>query len=612
MSNAKADIHAYGGAMNVMSDKDLKDAIVMTCNTIYDTLKQHCGPTATSALIIQPSSGRYTHDFNNIFTKDGINIVDSIEFISPIQTHIKNMIAFVGRRVDAVSHDGTTTSMMLFTDMIRNILEHHSRGIHTVREIEQLFDDIGEMFIENRVTVDDLVDKFGVTKREAIAWVAYHQAMISSKGNKELADTIVKVVDVLPPELYKQFIISQAPSETDKYRFAALDDEFDFVIGGFTNIDNMNHNLKTEYLNEDCDVMIFSSDIISGNPIYDMVHTKIRTHIPSVARSFDEEYVPLERDLIILCDKKVGSHLYDLENLSRLECEHKIVIITTNRVAYGGQNIMLTAIMSSAGVYAPEDCIIDPSRKCIIEHVHLHFKNKYIYISNLYQKTDGMMYHPYLTNPEAFEPYTKLVTALRTSLDDFASGRRILESNNDRAIIEDMTEVYRRLICAKVRRIEIGGSTHDMLANFSVVQDSLGAVLSSIEHGFTIDGLSKILTYLDKIVTSEENSQLNVIAFNCFNDILNIIHGTNNKSYVLNNNGLNVISDDAKFCYHIFGKSQPIELTKLSIDDGMVLIQPVRGYRELAIRFKELLPRIVSTSRAIVPGTVNMNIREEE
>ena len=608
MHNSKQDINSQAGATNVVRGDDFRNIVIRTCRDIYDRLVEHCGPMATNALLIEENGGRAIDQYTNVFTKDGISIVEAIEFISPIQTHIKRMIAYVGRRVDNMSHDGTTTAMMMFAGMLADYLESDDADC---KAMIFAFRNISAIIADNTITVDELSEGYKISLADAKQFVAWHQAMVSSKGDTELANAITEIIDVLPVELYGQFSVSVAPYESDN-RYVVHEDDYDFKFYASPNPDIYNYNLKTEYLNESCDIFITDNDLVQGNPELEFLRNIVAGLSPTkdAAGAIVPPVNKLACDLVII-GTKIDPRLQDMANVYNLTSDNKIVIFETSvMAASGSRDVMLMAVRASAGVYTYYDYLINPMCDFIIHNAKIHLKNKNIHLSNIF-KRDGSVYHPFYNDPTKFIPYTKLINTLKETIENYNSGRVRIETKQQQLLLQEYIDVYRRLICAKVRRLEIAGSRHDVTADYHVVQDSFGAVLSSLEHGFILDGLSSIyvnnnnpivntnilhiLSIVHKSIMDVEQLE-SLLTLRKFGKYSFIQHGKTEVTQLCNitsttdENG-NVLLDAST----LFGKE---------IDD-YILMQPAKGLSELFRRVEELLPKLVNTSCAIIPNTVN-------
>lgn len=616
--DSRTHISTGSGATNTLDNGAFYELVGATCEHIYHVLTAHCGPHATDAMIIQSNDGRNLKDrYYTIFTKDGINIVKSIEFVSPIQKHIQELIAYIGSRVDSLSHDGTTTSMMFFTDLVAQCYARmgdelaggkipdrrafRKELITTLRELAAGFE-------QNVITVESFAAHFNITPLEATRHIAHHQAMLSSKGDRELADAIVEVVETLPKELYGLYTAAQSYIETDK-RFTVLYDDYNFVLPAISNLDNMNTNMGTEYLAETCDIIVSEDDLIPGNPALEVVVNHI-----NAARTGE-----MSCDLVIIT-KSIDGNLQGQITHANRTSKHKIVIFTYSTSAqYASKVTILSALMHTASVYTLGEHLIDAARPYLIQNAKVHYKNRRLYVSNLYEK-DGSRYHPSFTNPHRFEPYTLFVASIREALDGFTSGRLRFESQADRARYEDYVEIYRRMICAEVRQLQISGMTHDVLADRDVLQDAFGAVLSSLEHGFVLDGYLKLHLQLNAV---REKRDIHHLFLAVIGRLLTEIHkvdyatGADEETSVFTQRMFEVIDlsvehgtpyvfypvDRGPACLTALGNNYDVIGTNFV--STTLVIQPADAYRELFRRCEDLLPKLLNTNRAIIPGTVN-------
>jgi len=598
---------------NTLEHSSFYKSVIKTCEHIQKVLSDHCGPYASDALLIQNNDGKNLKDPHYaIFTKDGINIVRSIEFVSPIQKHIQNLIAYVGSRVDSKSHDGTTTAMLFFTTLLaeyyRWISTYTRDEFMNLKEVQELcrkdMISLTEILENYVITIDKFAKLLNITNTEAVKKIAYYQAMLSSKGDKELSDAIVEVVETLPVELYGLFSVSQSKIETDK-RFTVVRDDYTFVMSVVSNLDDMNHRMNTEYLSESCDLIVSEDDLVKNNPAITLIENLLTEALNT----------PRNCDLVIVT-KSIDSILLGM--ISSYNRSHKYKIIVFNfstHKPYSSRITLLMALSAVAGVYSMQDHVIDPNLPYIIRNTKVHFYNRRLYVSNLYEK-DGSPYHPFFNNPEMHIPYTKMINDIREELNGFSSGRRRVETAGDAALYEDYVEIYRRMLSAEVRNLQISGMRHDTLADRDVLQDAFGAVLSSLENGFVIDGYLKLLMAFKLKMSQSDTFTKQVdtkfITYTTLHIILETIH----KKAFFNDRGKKEFIDNLKLLTEEHDRGQnmtyycyPVGETPTTLDcfhEGTIpVIQPADGYRELFLRVIDLLPKMINTSRAIIPNTVN-------
>jgi len=622
MLDGQQTITGNHNVTNTLSGTEFYTHVISTCQQIYDVLVAHCGPHATDALIIQPNDGRNLKDpIYAIFTKDGINIVRSIEFVSPIQKHIQNLVAYVGSRVDAKSHDGTTTAMLFFTSLV---MEYYTNINDCLvagqlpdyrlmkKELHTTFQLLIDGLEEAVVTVDSFAKDKQLTRKEAVRYVAYHQAMLSSKGDTELSDAIVEVVETLPVELYGLFSVSQSKIETD-HRFTVTHDDFDFTMNVISNLDDMNHRMGTEYLAESCDLIVSEDDLVRGNPALTLIEDHL-TNAHAGNRTCD----------LVIVTKSMDATLIGMISTYNRSNKYKIIVFPfSTHKPYSSRVTLLSAVAAVASVSSLVEHVIDPTLPYLIQNAKVHYHNRRLFLSNLYQK-DGSPYHPSFQDKHRFLPYTLMVADIRTELEGFTSGRRRIETAADSAMYEDYVDIYRRMISSDIRNLQISGMRHDTLADHDVLQDAFGAVLSSLEHGFVFDGYLKLQIALDLEGISSDSEM--IVSRTVWN-VLKTVHKRDAQTII--KIGLQPVQELSQFADRMDMVAYQVKANHNSylyypvdsdptkrldetqpVGNGLIpevtpVLQPADSYRELFKRVEDLLPKLINTSRAIIPNTVN-------
>jgi chaperonin GroEL (HSP60 family) len=95
-------LNAHVGMTNVIEQGDIDTTMLKTFATIKATLEDHCGPYGKYAMLVDPTNPVS----QPAFTKDGINILRAMEFVSPIERYVKNTVAYIGSRVERAAGDG--------------------------------------------------------------------------------------------------------------------------------------------------------------------------------------------------------------------------------------------------------------------------------------------------------------------------------------------------------------------------------------------------------------------------------------------------------------------------------------------------------------------------
>jgi len=636
-------INANQSVTNTLHGSAFYASVIQTCEQIYEILADHCGPHASDAMIIQNNEATSLKDrFYTIFTRDGINIVKSIHFISPIQTHVQDLVAYIGSRVESLSHDGTTTAMMFFTGITAAFFKRFKSSVEKgklpdyrlIKELKEILIDLS-LILESQfvVTVEKYAELCDITEREAIRRIAHSQAMLSSKCDTELAEAVGEFVETLPKEFYRLFTISQSGIETEK-RFTVIRDTFDFELAVMANIDDMNYNMNMEYFSESCDLLVCEDDLIHGNPALSI----LEVHLHAAESGL------LEQDLVIIA-KTIDSRLTErIKRINQAWPQKVIAFPMSLYNQWSSKVTALSAVMAMASVYPLHEVVIDPSLPYLIRNVCVHYKtNKRVTLSNLYPK-DGSTYHPSFTDPDRFAPYTVMVKDLRSYIESVTSGRDRIQTAADDNKFKECVQIYRRMISADVRNLQLSGMRHETLADHDILRDSLGAVLSSLEKGFVLDGYLKLYVSLANKNTVFDSTWTMSVVRDVIHDILRRVHKLDAKTYPIddtegliknpylsndttvfhldNQNGTAQSDYEGLFetlfdarlslAKDLFGWEQDVWLNYpvdqdpvRSMDMRTPVIQPADTYREMFVRFGDLLPKLLNTSRAIIPGTTN-------
>lgn len=592
MNEGLRKLHTYESVQNVISGKELNELILKTFKEIFNTLSAHCGAYASNALlIIEDGLGNFNP---TIFTKDGINILDNINYVSPAQTYLKNHMGYIGSRVDNAAHDGTTTSIMLASKIIERIFdvitneeqEMSSRErIAFVNLFQTTLHDIRKSLKDHVFTLDDMRKWMDCDAATAQGHLAYIQTMITSKGNVALAEAMKEIYENTPEELHSYFAYKISPKEvTDTFEVEYPDGDFTLRVIPATTA-RFNHALGTEYLHENCDLIVLTEDLIGGYAEVDVLMNHLKeTKTPTVVvtRGVDKQMVHAlhncntETDVII-CHYAAGAQY----------AATPIELMVLNAVAN-------TVPVSNA----------KEGDEWIIRDVKCHIDRGILKINNIYELLEGENVHPFYKNPEMNPRYTVLVEEIQAHLDKLQNAH---QSDNHKEIMV-YTQALKDLCGGRLPILKIGGQTMDIRANESVVKDVLGAVTSVLEDGFVIDGnmlLYRITSHISKELTAAG------IVMESMVDILAAVHDYDRQKMAeLCIYGLHLDADDPTYLHtrHVNPESTNYDqfFQEFSPEDTNLVIQPYILYDELFKRLIEVVPKLVNTSKIVVPGTANV------
>lgn len=639
---------------NVITGSDYYTGLIEAAQAASAILHRHCGPFAANAVrAIGIGNGVEIDEF----TKDGITIMQACRTTTPQSEFVKRLLTFVGQRVDSICHDGTTTSMMFFAQCIEHISAFtkdcpDSDRLTAAAVCKSLLDTMSEKIEASCVTLPELHSKIRTvrpkqTLQETKRALAYHQAMVSSKGDTELASAISDVVASIPVEMFGSYVINNETFETEK-RFRVVQQEFD--IGFRSNLGHQDFNnveRGTELKYDDASLIFTSACIVKGSPVSSFIKALLST--PKMLETMeklnkhrlltpdddrfmfnlkpDENYIT--GPLVIIAPEISDAVLSDMVNIYRRLYPDTPVVYTTIQNSVRLRQFYESAVSATAGVYPVMDTIhTADSLASIIPHVKVEIRHSYCMFSNLYKK-DKHAFHPFYRNKKKFPFYTTVLNEVITKITQFDKGHVETMSKSD---IQELIMLYRMMCCQKIIDLKVGGTSHDLAANMSVASDAYGAALSSIKDGVVLGGYPKILAAIrDRHVTVsvgagvEETSHATVsnrliFAMACaVSGVLKSIYrtGVNPRAWAddVYGDATERLSLGEKWTYltpqrsKITGAYVHASVPREVLEDEwiesflhpenngeVVLFQPIVGYREQFRRLLDVLPKLINSS----------------
>lgn len=622
---------------NVIDNDTLKNSLMTAFEELNDILVHHSGPFASSCVI--GSKWRQVNDIDE-FTKDGIKILQHlIVSEDPSARFAARMARFIGITVDSRCHDGTTTSMLLFCRLAFVALQKMDQSwlepdrYILAKAFTNLLNKCLDYLEEMKITEEELFDlckDSGIETsledvREAIA---YHMAMISSKGDKDLSTKIAAVIKSCPKKIYGMFKDTPLAVETEE---SYILKKQDYDLGLRANLGNMqdyNYRNDTQYMTENAVIFatgneivinshesMFLSSFISTNP-------KIRADLVEYGESQGwENFHEGKKNLIIISPLLNDPGL--ITEINIFNAKNPNIKISWFNIHVNGR--MKTSLNKTihymAGVPLFTDVMMTNPILSFVglqeTNVKVHFIGSTITISNIYEK-DGEVYHPLFREPDLFKPYTDFVKETE-SLIEFAR-ENITNPALDQEEVTYLTSLYRSLTTQEIYDIEIGGSSHDQYANRTVYEDAIGAALSAVNEGFVLGGYGQLARWLSKTIASDFNSE-NMSVEDClnidfFNALLGIVKDSlrepEDSTYV---HDLIVDGDSDKWSFVVASPDlyttnalpdqyinvQTLDKQTLNnfldfSSNQIVLFQAFGGFHEQFKRFRDILPKLANTT----------------
>ena len=600
---------------NFIDKFDLKEQMLSVLEEMESVLVQHAGPYATNCVIGSPY--RQISDIDE-FTKDGIKILASaVVSEDPIARFIARLCRFIGLAVDARCHDGTTTSMLLFCKLAKiavNILGMDYASPERMVEVRTLTTTL-KYYLDSlddlKITVDSLTGRFndmGVAclRNEVLGAVAYHTAMISSKGDHDLSDKIRQLIQNSPVKSYGMFLQRPLAKETSE-RYILTRQEHDFAMqGSLYDVKDFNHRNGSEFLTDNAVVFATGDDLGGGSFAAEFLKAFISTEVSHRSKLFEfgcekgwEEYHEGFKTLVILspmCSE--GNLMQIIQNYNLRNPDTKVVVLNWNGVQPRLRHHWDKTLHYMAGKPIFYDVKVTNPTQCLIgvdRAVKVHQKGNSIALFNLYDR-DGAAEHPYLQNPDAFKSYTDYRFEVEEQLEETQDNpTRAILSNDETTMLIGF---YRALTCQNVLDIEIGGHTHEQRANGTVYEDAMGAALSAVEDGLMLGGYGRLVA-LDhghvEVCDAIEDVLFATLRADIKYDLV----------IALEKDQWAYLYADRNKCIDAIGHTH-ISVRTLDITSAEaflkctpecgVLIQSWSGYHEQFTRFLDILPKLANTT----------------
>lgn len=649
--SARQIVNTNYDTTNIASMDESQERIIKTLQSCEGVLRSHCGPQSGYAMLVNNMSAGTSFE-PNLFTRDGIRILSSIEFMSPLERYVKDILSYIGSRVDSSAKDGTTTSMLFSSLFLQKMLQKRNdiqRLNLSFFQMNQAVEELFKQFLEELDTYTFTLNKLcgvgddeEIEEAQAVAMagkIAFIQALSSSGGNLELAMAMKEIFEKSPRVAW-EFITSYTSVKETGKSFQVDVDEHDARVRCITaSMISLNHALQTEYLEENVRVIVYP-DALDDMSFKTEQVTKYIKNIP-------------DDQAAILISIHISGRLLSEINLMNQTRKKPIVIwqySPEQRLA--GQNypwelLILCAIAGVDPFNFVDEGDFGDEYTFMAKKVHWH--DTYLDLFGIIDMDEDTCLHPYYGHPEkANKFYTDTIEAINVQLKMYKEGHK-----PDGKMFNLFMEMLNKVATVHRPTLRLGGPMHEQIANKDVVQDVQGAIMSSLNNGFLINGpfgilfaLSKVLnSYLEKFkegyTLSSNSIQANdtfkfVIAqamLESFQSVVNTIFTLPGKTYeekvpeksimLMAKDPelyMNVLSDtDMPFSLNGFlSRVESLSKNKENLNDDMdtgrtyPVMQPIVITRELLKRIQELLMKFINTDKIIVYGGVVVKEEKSE
>ena len=599
--SAKLVVNTNLGLTNVVSIDDSDITITEILDTCKEILLSHCGPYARYAMLINGYTAGEKFE-PSVFTRDGIRVLSAVEFVSPIERYIQDLLIYIGGRVDSYAKDGTTTSMLIAANFIMEVLaeRYEFRGASTVdvaKWINEYFVELDKDLNKYKFTVEKIAEFINHDYSEAdlikaASIVAYMQALSSSGGNIQLAECVREIFASSPKMAWDFISYQNNPKESDvPYSVFVPEYDIKFKASLATASSNIfNKALGNEYEYEDVRCIIDIDGLVP------MAFNTIQT------MQYINDY-PIDKPLMIVVPSVDPSIVRDIDELNR----KRVVPIalwqymSDMRIRNSGLDFELqitNAICGCTPYKFREDMSANMSDEYTFVAKRVHFFGGYIHIYDTAPKQEGTCLHPYyIDKNKATSYYNDLREAIEVQLDLYDNNAR-----SDTQMRSYLVETLNRLACVHRPTLYVGGTVHDQVANADVVQDVLGAIMSSLKHGFVVNGIWSFFDIVRSIKDEYQNAVVHECLCNAIQNVWDHLYINSTELYQL---------DKGSYWNILYNKPSNVEffvadMDKFAKDNNYPILHPVGIYTELLKRMNELAIKFMLTERIIIRGGVVM------
>ncbi len=588
------------GLTNVVDIESSKSIINDTLDKCIEILTQHCGPYAKYAMLINGYTAGEKFE-PSVFTRDGIRILSAVEFVSPIERYIQDLLTYVGSRVDNYAKDGTTTSMLVTAIFIRKLLNHYNyeegSPVAIAKEINVFFKELKDNIENCKTTVEKLAASIKGSEADesdlvhAASIVAYMQALSSSGGNVQLAQCLREIFANSPTLSWDFISYQNNPKESD-VPYSVYTPEYDVKFKcslATSSVAIFNKGLGTEYEMEDVRCIIYSGGLIQG--AMDLLHIM----------QYVNEY-PSDKPLMIISPSIDPGMVRDIDKLNNNRVVPIVLwqYLTDMRIRNSGLDFELkltNAVCGCEPFEARSNLMARMSDEYTFVAKRVHFFGGYLHIYDTAPVEEGTCIHPYyLHKDKATSYYNDLREAIQVQLDLYEHNAR-----SDMQLRNYLIETLNRMACIHRPTLYLGGTVHDQVANADVVQDVLGAVMSSLKHGFYINGIWSFLDTISGISEKLKDSNVYLALRDSTRAVWDLLYQDSVDYYhpLDGDNYFNILYGESDS-----GSSFISNMDDCAENNNYPILHPIGIYTELLKRINELAIKFALTNKIIVRGGV--------
>lgn len=473
-SDIRMILNANPGVTNIIEHDVIRRDMGKVTDSIFQKLKAHYGPYSSFAGL---DANKPLED--TVFTKDGKNIINAIEFASPLEDWVRRAIAYIGKNIEKAAGDGTTSSMMFACSM----LKHMTATLDEIRPLSynQFYDDWKKFVNLVKTELKDYTlshkNSNGEINIDKVKEMAHLQAYTSSHGNTELAKAVARMFECTPPDMWGKMQFGRRLYENTKL-FEVVETQGQYSMDANILSKTVFNKDVGQYLEYENATLIIVNDVITVGSVH---WKKIRETI---------EASTTEKPVAILCHNSFDNATFgELMDLTKETVDgkrkHTFAVFGFNPIHSRVNDFaVLQTITGHNPIEFANDGIGMP---CFVEGVYVKYINDKLEFDHLY-KDDRPKVDQIRTRPGYMDSATPYFNDFADTIKKFIES---LEDSQDlsrqqQIELKSLKTMYNKLVYDKSVFLLIGGNTFDNLAMFDVVDDVIRATIRSLENGMVV------------------------------------------------------------------------------------------------------------------------------
>jgi hypothetical protein len=577
------DLTGLYNKTNIVDKTEYTEYLNNTLDIIIEKLSKICGPLTDSAMfIIKDINGKSTR----IFSKDGINMLNAMEFYNPIQQDIIQAISNIGHSVDMIVGDGSTTTMLFTSLLLKHLInnkQEYTFNEYTTEEIKHEFKNyftIIKKYIDTKYkyTIQNLIK---YQKNEEIKYELIHQQILhSSHGNKNFADTIVELLRSIPDTRLDSISYSES-NRSDSPELSIYYPEADYSTTVHT------HTPFTNNVN-------FNTELVYEEPQLLFIPRISWDEIDYIKQLYKQNKLNKEFPLVIFSSYPDQNAIQSFcrDNNNQISVFSFMGMDANNREVPLQQHTII-AIAEHFHYYTNQvvSCFVSTCNK-------LEFKyGKQLYLYGLIPDTTST-YHPYYnenTDLIEHEFYKDLLIKITKRKQELIESHIPMKQE-----LEWMDDILDNLIIVRKPKLILGGDIYQRNNNKDAFYDTVKSLLPILTEGFYLS--------VWELFTLPELNNLNINK-HIHQLVCNVCHELYDQ-YILPN-----IKSDIQY----YWKSDSVTSSNIDIYDILINYLnishslPIHSSLMIETLFTKIIPIIMMnfTSYVIYQGAINMKEKDD-